>query len=491
MVKIISNIVLILSFISATVFAGTLKLPAIFSDNMILQRGQKNPIWGEALPNSLVKIELNHQIIKTQSDNQGKWNTFLPKAELYKNYNLTISNNSDTIVFSKIIAGDVYYAGGQSNMQFKLPKSEGGQEALRISANDNIRFFNVPHAVAYTPQPDITKSACETPIDGRWVCSDSINAMHFSAVAYYFARKIYQQTKIPVGIINVSWGGTPIEAHSSMNVNEQFPDFEKQLELMRTKSVSDTLKIDTKKETPQLPSSIYNAMIHPLIPYGLKGVLWYQGEHNWNFPIRYEKQLTAFINDFRTNWNNKKLPFYVVQLPGIGLRDTIFRDYYWAVLRESQEKAVKNTRSNLCVTIDLGVVGNLHPTNKLEFGERLAQLALKRLYHKNVPSIYTYLKSYKIRNGKIILTFSNTIIEKNESNSFSGITVCGSDSIFKKAEINIIGRRVVVSHPQISKPLAVRYAWRGNPVALLFDKNNMPVCPFRTDNFGTQTDGSW
>mgnify|MGYP003595316377 CR=1 FL=1 len=158
MVKIIRKIVLILSFIPTTVFAGTLRLPAIFSDNMILQRGQKNPIWGEALPNSMVKIEFNHQIIKTQSDNQGKWNAKLPKPELYKNYNLTISNNSDTIVFSNIIAGDVYYAGGQSNMQFKLPKSVGGQEAVKFSANDNIRFFNVPHVVAYTPQTDIYKT---------------------------------------------------------------------------------------------------------------------------------------------------------------------------------------------------------------------------------------------------------------------------------------------------------------------------------------------
>lgn len=490
MAKIISKIVLILNFISATVFAGPLKLPAVFSDNMILQRGQKNPIWGEALPNSMVKIELNHQIIKTQSDNQGKWNAHLPKTELYRKYNLTISNNSDTIVFSNIIAGDVYYAGGQSNMQFKLPKSEGGEDALRTSANNKIRFFNVPHAVAYTPQPDITKSACETPIDGHWVCSDSINAMHFSAVAYYFARKIYQQTKVPVGIINVSWGGTPIEAHSSPNVNAYFPDFEKQLELMRTKSVSDTLKINTKKETPQLPSSIYNAMIHPLIPYGLKGVLWYQGEHNWNFPIRYEKQLTAFINDFRLKWNNKNLPFMVVQLPGIGLRDTVFRDYYWAFLRESQKKAVKNTRSNLCVTIDLGGDGNLHPANKMEVGERLAKIALKKLYHKNVPSVYTRLTKYDIKNEKIILSFSNKIIQKN-LNTFSGVTICGNDRIFKNAEIQFDGRRVIVWNTEISNPVAVRYAWGGNPVALLFDKNNMPVCPFRTDNFETRKDGSW
>lgn len=482
--------ILIFLLLVASVQVFSLEIPAVFGNNMVLQRNKSNPIWGKAFPNSKIIVKMNSKELTAHADSNGKWRINLPVLNLGEKYNIIIINLYDTIKLSNIISGDVYYAGGQSNMQFKLPKSVGGQEVVKSSTNDKIRFFNVPHAVAYTPQSDIDKSSAETPIDGRWVSADSVNSVHFSAVAYYLARKIFQQTKVPVGIINVSWGGTPIEAHSSMNVNALFPDFAKQLELMRTKSVSDTLKINTKKETPQLPSSIFNAMIHPLIPYGLKGVLWYQGEHNWNYPKRYEKQLTAFINDFRTNWNDNKLPFFVVQLPGIGLHDSVLRDYYWAVLRESQEKAVKNTCSNMCVTIDLGGDGNLHPTNKLEFGERLAQLALKKLYNKNIPSTYSYLRSYKVTNGNIMLTFSQTITQKDAA-AFSGVTICGSDSIFKKAEINIIGRRVVVSHPQISKPLAVRYAWGGNPVALLFDKNNMPLCPFRTDNFETRKDGSW
>lgn len=482
---------LLLSFCLPVMYGQKLQVPGVFADNMVIQRGQKNPVWGKAVPNSVVKIETDKKIISVLSDYQGKWEALLPKFELNKKYRLCIINESDTLCYENIIAGDVYYAGGQSNMQFKLPKSRGGVEAVKLSVNDKIRFFNVPHAVAYVPRFDIDTTANETPIDAHWVSADSVNSVYFSAVAYYFARKVYQQIKIPVGIINVSWGGTPIEAHSSPNVNEQFPEFEIPLNQMKLKGSTEAIKIDNKKETPQLPSSIYNAMINPLISYGMKGVLWYQGEHNWNYPKRYEKQLTAFINDFRAKQKKAELPFFIVQLPNIGRPDSVFRDYYWAVLRESQQKAADKTNSNLCVTIDLGGDGNLHPANKLEVGERLAQLALRELYYKIVPKIYTKLKKYRIENGKIILTFDQSIKTHCSPAQFSGISICGSDGVFKRAEINIQAKKITVWNAEISKPIAVRYAWGANPVALLFDRNNMPVCPFRTDNFETRNDGTW
>ncbi len=467
-----------------------LQLPALFSNNMVLQRGKCNPIWGKATPHTIVKVTVDGIIIKTKATKDGSWKLLLPKLKLQNQYSISIQNQHESIHIENVIVGDVFYAGGQSNMQFKLPNSIGGQDAVKQASNENIRFFIVPQAVAYHTRFDIDKSMSESNYDARWVKTDSLSSKIFSAVAYYFARKLFSDTQVPVAIIQVSWGGTPIEAHSSKEVNTQFSEFGESLKLSAQKKPIDTLYINKKKETPQLPSSVYNAMIHPLIPYGISGFLWYQGEHNWNYPLRYRKQLTAMINDFRAKWKIHNLPFYIVQLPGLGKPDSVYKAYNWAVLRESQHQAAIATKSKLCITIDLGGDGDLHPKNKLEVGERLAYLVEENAQHRKMD-IFPVLKSYKISKLGIILTFNQELFCKSVNSSETGFLVCGKDEKFFNAIVEIKGEKVILYSPHILNPIAVRYAWGGNPKAGCYNKIGLPLTPFRTDNFSVIPDGKW
>jgi len=485
-----NKILLVLLLLSWLLPIHALQLPALFSDNMVLQRGRCNPIWGKATPYSTITVKVDGKTIHTKAAKDSTWKSFLPELKLQKQYSIIVHNQNESIQIENVIAGDVYYAGGQSNMQFTLPNSIGGQDAVKQANNEDIRFFIVPRAVAYHARFDIDKSNSESIYDARWVMTDSLSSKMFSAVAYYFARKLFSDTQIPVAIIQACWGGTPIEAHSSKEVNAQFPEFCESLKIADRKNPNDGLYINKKKETPQFPSSIYNAMIHPLIPYRISGFLWYQGEHNWNYPLRYKKQLTAMINDFRAKWKIHNLPFYIVQLPGIGKPDSVYKAYNWAVLRESQQQAAIATNSKLCITIDLGGDGDLHPKNKLEVGERLAYLVNGNAQHRKMD-IFPVFKSYKISKLGIILTFNQELVSKSADSSATGFIICGKDGQFFPAIAQINGNRVIVSSSQVLNPTAVRYAWGGNPKTGYYNKAGLPLTPFRTDKFRVTADGKW
>ncbi len=472
--------------------AQELALPSIFGDHMVLQRGMEPPIWGLAKPNTTVTVIVNTIKRTFRSNEKGNWNGRLPEPEAGKSYSITVTNNNRKIVFRDAIGGDVFYAGGQSNMQYNLKESTFGNEAISTAANNSIRLFTVPRDIAYQPRFDINKKANDEPTDGMWLVSDTATVKNFSAVAYFFARKVNAEAKVPIGIINVTWGGTPIEAHMSEAANRSLPYCSEALDMMKAKGDADSLVIDKKKATPQLPSSLYNAMIHPLIPFGLKGFLWYQGEHNWNNPFRYRDQFISFINDLRVQWKCGYLPFYFIQLPNFGKKPTNPNvEDFWSVLRESQSIALRLPNTGMVVSADIGD-GDLHPKNKLLFGERLAALALKNIYQRDVRSPVPFVKQVAIIHDTVEITLGDLSSGLQfKTDSIKGLAIAGADKKFHWANAILRHDKLLVFSPAVSHPHAVRYGWGENPALSLFTKDGWPVPPFRTDNWMLRDDGRW
>ena len=474
-----------------SVFAQSLKVPAIFSDNMILQRETPVPVWGKSKPGSVVAATINSIKVTTTTDKSGNWFLYLPKLTAGSTYTLSVKSEAETLNFKNILAGDVYFAGGQSNMQYKLPVATGGEDEVQKASFKNIRFFTVPKDISYTPKWDINISNKENVHQGKWVESNKNTASDFSAVAYFFAKKIHLEENIPVGIINISWGGTTIETHMSAAANRSTGLFINMLEEMNKKKSTDTIPLNKSKDVPVMPSCVFNAMINPVIPYAIKGFLWYQGEGNWNYPYRYRNQFKAFINDLRVKWRSGELPFYFVIIPNMGKKPADPMEDFWSVLRESQLEALTLPNTGAVLTFDVSD-GDLHPKDKKPVGERLAYLALKYIYGKNNIPDYPQFNTYKIIGDSIKVSFSYApkgLEFKNDS--VKGFAIAGEDMRFYWANAIIKGSEVWIYNSKVKNPKAVRYAWGEDPPYSLFNKEGLPAMPFRTDKWEVRRDGLW
>ncbi|MDX2190047.1 MAG: sialate O-acetylesterase [Bacteroidota bacterium] len=473
------------------VWAQSLMLPSIFSDNMIIQRGIQAPVWGISKPGSEIKIVVDNQQVKCISDANGSWKVFLPYLSTGQTYSVIITSGSDKVEFKNVVVGDVYYAGGQSNMQFALSESTGGETEIANADYKNIRLFTVPRDISFQPKFDINQKSKEQSFHGQWVTCTPATAKDFSGVAYYFAKKIHQNENIPIGIINVSWGGTPIEAHMSWEANASLPYFKNTLAEIRIKKSSDTIKINRKTEVPQVPSCIFNAMIHPLIPFGIKGFIWYQAEQNWANPFRYRFQFKTFIQDLRQRWQLGYLPFYYVQLPGMGKKPAQPMEDFWSVIRESQNESLTLPNVHTVVTLDLGE-SDIHPKNKKSPGERLADLALKYQYNKPTLPQCPVFESFATKLDTIELSFKYAqqgLMFRNDT--VKGFAIAGDDHQFVWANAIIKENKVLVFSPKVKQPFSVRYAWGEDPPISLFTKIGLPVSPFRTDTWYVREDGKW
>jgi sialate O-acetylesterase len=459
---------------------------------MVLQTGMEPPVWGKAGPFEKVTVSLDQQKRTFYADSTGNWQGRLPAPLPGKIYTLVVSTAKEQLTFADVIGGDVFYAGGQSNMQYSLAQTSGGEEEITAAYNNQIRLFTVPRDISYKPRFDINKKAAESSLEGGWQLCSPQTVADFSAVAFFFARNIQQTQKIPVGIINVTWGGTPIEAHMSMEGNRQLEYFTELLNELATKSAIDSLIIDKKKAVPQLPASVFNAMIHPLVPYGLKGFLWYQGEQNWNTPFRYRYQFASFINDLRIRWQQGFLPFYFVQLPNMGKPPVNpSGEDFWSVLRESQLHALRLPNTGMVVSVDIGD-GDLHPKDKKPFGNRLAALALHHIYHHKQVSEGPLLKEARTIEDTVVLSFDYAetgLLFKGDT--AKGFAVAGPDKKFYWAQASIRANKVFVYSSQVKNPKAVRYGWGENPASSLFNNAGWPASPFRTDDWPLREDGKW
>lgn len=481
------------------------RLPAIFGDNMVLQRGGATPMWGHADPGEQVTVALGGQSVSTAADAQGRWRVVLPKLEAAGPLEVTV-RGKNTLTLKNVLVGDVWLGSGQSNMDWRLRSYEGKVEAA-AAHYPRIRLFKTPTVVAITPQDDVP---------GKWTECTPDTAGDFSAVLYFMGRDLHKQLGVPMGLIESAWGGTVIQAWSRFDSLVTDPeaaktakaqlaqiddpawcerDFQNKLarfakQQAEFKDQPEALKALRKpeKQTPlwnNRPAGLYNAMIAPLAGFGLRGVAWYQGEFNNGQGELYGRLLPKMIADWRAQWGLGDLPFLVVQLPHFGTApqtEPTEVGKQWAWLREAQLKALSLPNTAVAVTIDLGD-GSLHPRNKAPFAQRLVLAALKVAYGQDIPASGPLYQGMAVEGDAIRIRFTLTDggLVALDNAALQGFAIAGDDRQFVWATAHIDGDSIVVRNERISRPVAVRYAWADYPRWSLFNKAGLPASPFRTD----------
>ena len=615
----------------------------IFSSNMVLQQGQENPIWGWADKGEKVTISFAGKTIVVKADKSGKWSSKLPNLDYGGPYELSIKGKN-TILFNNIMIGEVWICSGQSNMEFTVSSTMNAKAEIAMANYPNIRLFTVSKKVSQTPVADLD--------NGEWQICTPENIPAFSAVGYFFGRKLNQDLKVPVGLIHTSWGGTVAETWTSAQTIENDPDFKdklkelagfdmskyreqkmaaikailkevptkdeglvngvavyadqkmddtgwaeidptkvweevgypsidgigwyrKTIELteMQAKMATEinlgtiddkditwingvkigstdqynvkriytipanTLKagknviavrvVDTggggglygtddkyliagdkqinlaekwkfKITEAQIgsgeigpndyPTLLFNGMLNPVIPYGIKGAIWYQGESNADRALQYQRIFPNMIKDWRTHWNQGDFSFLFVSLANYLQPEKQPSESTWAELREAQTKTLALPKTGMALAIDLGDANDIHPKNKQDVGKRLALAALKTTYGKNIVYSGPMYQSVKFDGNKATISFTETgsgLITKDKYGYVNGFSIAGADHKFVWAKAEITSdRTVVVYSEEVKNPAAVRYGWANNPDDVnLYNKEGLPTNPFRTDDW--------
>jgi len=495
-----------LQFASADV-----KLPAIISDRMVVQQDVLIPIWGWADPGEQVTVELGGQVKTTVADAKGKWMVKLPKLKAAEGLTLVVKGKNKLSV-NDVLVGEVWICSGQSNMAMTVNRCKDFDKEKAEAKFPQLRMFTLERSSKAEPQED-----CK----GRWELTTPENIAFFSATAYFFGREIHQQMKVPVGLINTSWGGTSIEAWTSMEAQSKLKEYgaiseswvkltekpydekaamaqyNKQMEarkesVKKAKAAGKAAPRAPQKPTdPRLnqnyPANLYNGMIAPLVPYAVRGGIWYQGENNANksFANIYALQMETMVKDWRTRFG-LDFPFAWVQLPDFRApQKDVVEPSGWVTVREEMLNALKIPKTGMAITLGLGEETDIHPKNKQDVGKRLAMWALADVYkQKGVASSGPLPASDKVKGSEVVISFKHTDGGlKAQGNELRGFAIAGEDKVWKWGQARIEGDKVIVSHPDIKKPVAVRYAWAANPVFSLYNGAGIPATPFRTDDW--------
>ncbi len=619
-------------------------LPPFFNCNMILQQGIPIPVWGWASPGEKVSVTFNEKTVTTKTDKDGKWKVTLQPMNYGGPYKMLIKGKNQRTI-ENILIGEVWVCSGQSNMEFNLSSANNGQAEIAASNYPEIRLFTVKKRIAQTPQDNLE--------EGEWWECSPISTPKFSAVAYFFGRALYQKLKVPIGLINTSWGGTVAETWTSPDAIAKNSDFAPMLENLKKidlneygKSVEKELRDrlgefattdqgtkdnqpiwadpgmdDQKWKTMQLPGYIennglqgvdgiiwfrktvemdaadagkastlelskindsdvcyvngvkvggteqkaesrrsytipegvlkagknnvtvrvediggnggiygdakdmkivaaqksiplagdwkfkigvlkvnttlgpnsyptllYNGMIAPLVPYAIKGAIWYQGEGNAGRAFQYRKVFTDMIKDWRTHWDQGDFPFLFVQLANFMKADSLPVESTWAELREAQSMALALPKTGMASAIDVGDALDIHPKDKLTVGNRLALSAIAVAYRQPIENLGPVYKEMKISGNTIEITFDHVVlglVAKDKYGYVKGFTVAGKDHQFHWAKATISSTNtILINSPEVTAPVAVRYGWANNPDDVnLYNSKGLPADPFRTDKW--------
>jgi len=456
---------------------------SIFGDSMVLQRDMPVPVWGRAEPGEEVSVSIGGQTKESTADKDGRWRVQLDALEADEDGQTLTISGKNKIEFKDVLVGEVWICSGQSNMEWPLARTLDAEQEIDAAEHEQIRLFNVP---GHTTSP-VPKDTCP----GSWQVCRPKTASGFSAVGYFFGRRLHAELKVPIGLVGSNWGGTRIEPWTSPAGFASVPEL---------KSIADQVAAyDAQTKINRgSPSAIYNAMIHPLAPFAMRGAIWYQGESNGGEGESYYHKTRALVHGWRDLFN-PELAFYWVQLANFRKpSDDPAGGDGWARIREAQRKALGIEHTGMAVTIDIGEANDIHPRNKQDVGDRLARWALYQTYDKKdvVPSGPLY-KSHKVEDGAIRVSFdhvgSGLMVGHKEGLSpakevkdgkLSRFAIAGADKQWHWAEATIDGREVVVKSPEVPQPVAVRYAYTMNPEgANLYNKEGLPASPFRTDDW--------
>ena len=629
-----------------------LELPQLFSDHMVLQRGEELPIWGTSSRRDRITISINGKEVKTRAGRDGKWQAILPTMEAGGPYTLSISGKKESLTIEDVLIGEVWICSGQSNMEWNLASSNNADEEIASANYPKIRHFKIPHIIGTEPNERIDGKA-------EWeVCHPDV-AGKFSAVAYFFGRKLHHELDVPIGLVNTSWGGTEVEAWTSGAALDSFEVFTEELaflndfdegematkekerienlfggpiqgpiqkmggapswaipevdmsswrnmdlpglwedkglrnidgEIWFRKLVSLTAEqisqkcilslgpIDDRDETwingrkigqtdqynkkrvydipegvlqvglnsiaikvldtggggglygnpedlylqvgeekislvgvwkykasdikvnaglqpNRYASSLYNGMIHPLIPFAFQGAIWYQGESNASRAHQYQTLFPLMIRDWRNRWGQGEFPFLFVQLANFRQAKDMPGDSDWAELREAQDMTLDLPATGMASAIDIGEAGDIHPRNKQDVGLRLALNALHMTYGKeDLVSSGPRYKGMEVQGNKVAISFSDVgqgLEVRDRYGYIRGFSIAGPDKKFHWARATLTGKNTILVHsPDVQKPQAVRYGWADNPDDLnLYNSANLPANPFRTDSWKGITEG--
>ena len=493
-----------------TAAVAEITLPSVFSDHMVLQRNQKNPIWGTAKVNETITISIAGETVSTKSGKEGKWRALLPALPGGGPHTIKIQG-SGSLQIEDVLVGEVWFCSGQSNMAWSVSNSYGAEVEIASANHPQIRLLTVERYGTDVPQDDIR---------GAWqVCSPE-TIPDFSAVGYFYGRILNAALNVPIGLIDNAWGGSSAEAWVPREILEADGGYAEMLKMYddRVANFNEEEHEDYKKRyrewvasgrkgpamewgkiphpvTGQFrPSNIFNGMVHPLAGYGIKGVIWYQGESNVGRAEQYLDLFPLMVNAWRDTWQQGDFPFYWVQLADFGSEVDEPGDNEWAELRDTQTRSMDVLpNSGQAVIIDIGEGRDIHPRDKRTVARRLARWPLARDYGFDLSYQSPRYKSMELIGNKILITLDHVSeggLRSFDTSQVIGFSVAGANKEFKWAEARIVDQNTVeVWSEEVVDPVAVRYGWAQNPRVNLYDRNGLPVTPFRTDDWEWITAG--
>lgn len=509
------SLVAILFSCSAATLQAEVRLPHVFSDHMVLQHSAEVPVWGWAGPGEEVTVSLGQQQLKTKADDQGAWRVRLQPLKAGGPHELTVKGSS-TVTISDVLVGEVWLCSGQSNMAMAVSRSLNPQSEAAAADFPQIRMITIARDPQLEPQDDA---------GGAWTVCSPQTVGGFSATAYFFGRALHEELEMPIGLINSSVGGTPIEAWTSLEAQEQAPALRPMLDETRLERERYDAKAQAAAYARRLaawskaveaakaagkplpakprpakdpitgtgrPSVLYNGMIHPLVGYGIRGAIWYQGENNAgrSYSTIYGDQLATLIGDWRQRWGQGDFPFLFVQLPNYRAKvEQPVQTTGWVAVRDGMQRTLREVpQTGMAVTIDVGEERDIHPKNKQAVGQRLARWALAHTYAQKLVASGPIYSSSSIEGNRVTLHFDHVGggLVSREGRPLVGFAIAGQNRQFVAAEAKIEGDTVVVSSPQVKQPASVRYAWSENPEASLLNEEGLPAAPLRTDDWSLQ-----
>ncbi|MCW5557379.1 MAG: sialate O-acetylesterase [Verrucomicrobiae bacterium] len=494
---------------------AAVRLHPTFTDHAVLQRGQRVPVWGTAGDGEEVTVEFAGHRRRTVA-RKGHWMIELPSLRASaKGAPLRVSGPSNSVTVEDVVVGEVWICSGQSNMEWPLRASYEPEQDIANSANPNLRLFTVTKRRSPEVLSDLDYAA------HAWAVASPDVARSFSAVGYYFGRALEASLRgpgVPVGVIHTSWGGSPAEVWMRSDVlsgdreyasdilapaGESLAKWEKAVADWEARKAAATAKSEDFRENrpgqPWRPSELYNGMLANLIPYGIRGAIWYQGESNAGRAWQYRRLYADMIRNWRQDWGQGDFWFFGVQLApwdrnrkrDLSVIGAEIGDSNWAELREAQNHVAETLRRvDVAVITDVGDKDDIHPTRKEPVGDRLARLALAEVYGQRLPAHGPRLRSSRVRGSEIVLRFRDAGggLRSQNGAALTGFTLAGADRKFQAAEARITGPdEVTVSATGVSQPVAVRYGWADFPILNLCNDAQLPASPFRTDTWPVTT----
>ena len=496
---------------------SSVRLPSWLGSGMVVQRDKPIFLHGTAGAGEVVSVTQDGRRFTAKAGDDGRWSVQLPSRRPGPMPDIVIESG-DRIVLTDLLAGDVWFASGQSNMEFKLRRAAGSDAEIPQATHESIRLFKVGRQIAKEPAVDVP---------GGWQKCAPDTAADFSAVAYYFARDLQKATGVPVGIICAAWGGTPGEAWLAPEITRDDPDYaalyaeweeyrqnypaikkkydeemvayEKKLAQPRAagkKPAAKPLSKPHPDENHKYPGVLFDGMVGPLSGLPIKGFLWYQGESNKDRHAQYKKLLSSLVADWRKRWGQGDLPFLIVQLANFKARAAEPSDSGRTRVREAQAQVAREVPAcALAVTIDLGESDDIHPLDKENVGRRLALAAQQKVYGNDLVGSGPVHRSVQFRDGKALVEFDSVggglVAGKDgTSGAIEGFALAGNDRTWHWAKADVDGGRISVSSDKVPEPVALRYGWADNPPASLYNKEGLPAVPFRTDDWPLMEDAS-